>query len=47
MKQQKTGTGFLHTSAVQAQSAIFNFSELCALYMAVHIIEWQIRQRLV
>jgi len=41
MKQQRTATGFLHTSAIQTQSAIFNYSilkshELC---MAVHTNE--------
>jgi len=33
MKWQRTATGFLHTFAIQVQSAIFIISELCELYM--------------
>jgi len=39
-------TGFLHTSGIQAQSAIFNSPQSHELYMAVLAIEWCISQRL-
>jgi len=38
--KRRTATGFLHTFAIQAQSAILIFSESHELYMAVQAIEW-------
>jgi len=39
-------TSFLHTSGIQARSAIFNSPQSHELYMAVLAIEWQINQHL-
>jgi len=44
MKQRRTATSFLHTSAVHH---FFLILESCELYEAVHTIEWQIAQSLV
>jgi len=44
IKQRRTATGFLHTSGIQARSAIFNSPQSCELYMAVLTIEWRISQ---
>jgi len=37
MKRQRMATGFLHTSAILARSTLFD-------YIAIHAIEWRIRQ---
>jgi len=44
MKQQRMATSILHTSGIQAQSAIFNCTAFMWDVMAVLIIEWQISQ---
>jgi len=46
MKRQRIVAGFLHTSTIQAWSAILIFLESHELYMTVHAIEWQIGQHL-
>jgi len=45
-KQKIMATGFLHTSGIQAWSAIFNSLQSHELYMGVLAIEWRISQHL-